>query len=122
MKTPNKILEADEQPYLPVAEALSELPRVSTIPAGFPTPTIEYRSRRKSMRAAVGPGIPRHRIPIPVPRPLPGARVLTWKQDPSVQEIRIRKAFLPGHVFAGPQDARITTQGMSTVTPNVFGD
>jgi hypothetical protein len=39
-----------------------------------------------------------------------------------VQEIRIRKAFLPGHVFAGPQDARITTQGMSTVTPNVFGD
>jgi hypothetical protein len=45
-----------------------------------------------------------------------------WKQDPSVQEIGIRKAFLPGHIFAGPRDARIVTQGLPPVTPNVFGD
>jgi hypothetical protein len=38
------------------------------------------------------------------------------------REIGIRKAFLPKRVFAGPKDARITTQGLPAVTPNVFGD
>ena len=37
-----------------------------------------------------------------------GARVLMWKQDPSVGEIGTRRAYLPGPVLAGPRDARIT--------------
>ncbi|RLM53010.1 hypothetical protein DVK02_15395, partial [Halobellus sp. Atlit-31R] len=36
-----------------------------------------------------------------------GARVLMWKQDPSVGEIGTRRAYLPGPVLAGPRDARI---------------
>jgi len=50
--------------------------------------------------------------------------VLLWKQDPSVAEIGIRKAFLPGHVFPGPRDARIvvTVAGMPAVQPNAFQD
>jgi hypothetical protein len=48
--------------------------------------------------------------------------VLIWKQDPTLQEIGIRKAYLPNHVFAGPRDARIVTQGVPAVNPNAFGD
>jgi hypothetical protein len=58
--------------------------------------------------------------------PLPyafGARVLMWKQDPSVTEIGTRKAFLPGIVLAGPRDARIVLgDGIEPVAPNAFGD
>jgi hypothetical protein len=57
-----------------------------------------------------------------VPVPTPGARVFVYKQDPSVAEIAVRKAFLPKRVFAGPRDARIAIAGMPIVTPNVFGD
>ena len=122
MKTSNETTVIERQTSAEVADQIN-LPRVSTVPAGFvPTPTIEYRSLRKTMRAAVGPGAPRPSIPIPPPRLLPGARVLMWKQDPSVQEIGIRKGFLPGHIFAGPRDARIVTQGLPPVTPNVFGE
>jgi hypothetical protein len=56
------------------------------------------------------------------PLPTPGARVFVYKQDPSVAEIEVRKAFLPKRVFAGPKDARIAIAGMPIVTPNVFGD
>ncbi len=88
-----------------------------------PTPTDEYRRHRKTMKATVQPGKP-VLIPIPIPRPLPGARVLIYKQDPSVGEIGIRKSYLPGHIFAGPKDARIIngTPGISPVSPNLFGD
>ncbi len=33
-----------------------------------------------------------------------------WKQDASVSEIGIRKAFLPGLMLAGPKDGRISIQ------------
>ncbi|WP_229217539.1 hypothetical protein [Massilia forsythiae] len=59
--------------------------------------------------------------------PLPyafGARVLMWKQDPSVDEIGTRRAFLPGVVLAGPRDARIRIgdPSIAAVEPNAFGD
>jgi hypothetical protein len=56
------------------------------------------------------------------PMPTPGARVFVYKQDPTVAEIAVRKAFLPKRVFAGPRDARIAIAGLPVVTPNVFGD
>jgi hypothetical protein len=47
-----------------------------------------------------------------------------WKQDPSVAEIGIRKAFLPRPVSSGPSDARIkvTIAGMTPVAANAMGD
>jgi hypothetical protein len=45
-----------------------------------------------------------------------------WKQDPSVSEIGIRKAFLPGFVSTGPRDGRIVTQGLPAVSRNALGD
>jgi len=92
--------------------------------ADVPQPTEEYAERlagghitRALPKASPEP------IPIPIPVPLSqGARVLIWKQDPTVAEIGIRKAFLPKRVFAGPKDARITIQGVPVVTPNIFGD
>ena len=59
--------------------------------------------------------------------PLPhafGARVLMWKQDPSVGEIGTRRAYLPGPVLAGPRDARIAqgSPGIDAVEPNALGD
>ena len=86
------------------------------------------------MKALVQPGMPRSAAlaagpsPIPIPIPIPpfpfftGARVLMWKQDPTVGEIGVRKAFLPNHVFAGPSDSRIRIEGLPQVVPNVFGD
>ncbi len=56
------------------------------------------------------------------PIPTAGARVFVYKQDPTVSEIAVRKAFLPKRVFAGPRDARIAIAGLPVVTPNVFGD
>lgn len=92
-----------------------------TVPQSLPTPSFEYREHRRTVRA-----IPRAQaIPIPIPTPIPilaGARVLIWKQDPTLQEIGIRKSYLPGHVFPGPRDARLITQGMPVVNPNAFGD
>ena len=59
--------------------------------------------------------------------PLPyafGARVLMWKQDPSVGAIGPRTVYLPGVVLAGPRDARIApgTPGIDLVEPNASGD
>ncbi len=92
------------------------------LPVSVPTPTNEYRQRRKIKKMAVEPGLP---IPHPLPIPLPilsGPRVLIWKQDPTVNEIGIRKAFLPGFVSTGPRDGRIVTQGLPPVSRNALGD
>jgi hypothetical protein len=88
-----------------------------------PTPTREYRTHRKTVRATLQPGVPIPPLPIPIPIPIvKGSRVLMWKQDPSVTEIGIRKAFLPALISVGPKDSRITIQGLAPVTPNLFGD
>ncbi len=99
-----------------------------------PTPSALYREHRKSAQLLDEPGKPRAAgtgsdQPAPAPVPLPyafGARVLMWKQDPSVAEIGTRKAFLPGIVLAGPRDARISVAaadaGAGEVAPNAFGD
>ena len=105
-----------------------------TVPLSLPTPSIEYKQHRRQVRAVTAtlPAVASPPATVSLQRTaadappvvvLPGARVLMWKQDPSVQEIGIRKAYLPGHVFAGPRDARITMgPGVPVVTPNVFSD
>lgn len=99
------------------------------VPVGFvPTPTEEYRTRRKArritMNTSIGklPGPDVIRIPIPLPRLFLGSRMLIYKQDPTVSEIGIRKTYLPGAVQAGPRDARIVIQGTAPVSPNAFND
>jgi hypothetical protein len=98
-----------------------------SLPIGFvPQPTRDYadhlaRTRTPAQGVAAAPA------PAPAPAPVPpivqaGSRVLMWKQDPSVQEIGVRKAFLPKRVFTGPKDSRIQIQGLPLVVPNVFGD
>ena len=99
-------------------------------PVSFvPTPSAPYRQHRKAAQLLDEPGKPRHGAEGPetptVPLPYAfGARVLMWKQDPSVAEIGTRKAFLPGIVLAGPRDARIVSgePGIAPVEPNAFGD
>lgn len=107
-------------------------------PVGFvPTPSSTYRQHRKAAQLLDQPGRPRplagpggaspsEANPAPdVPLPYAsGARVLMWKQDPSVDEIGTRKVFLPGVVLAGPRDARIVLgdSGIPPVEPNAFGD
>jgi hypothetical protein len=95
-----------------------ENPPVSFIPV----PTAEYRQHRKAAKLLHQPGRPVNAdVPLPYAQ---GARVLIWKQDPSVNEIGTRKAYLPGVVLDGPRDARITpgAPGTSWVSPNAFGD
>ena len=91
-----------------------------------PTPTNEYRTRRKLRRLTQSPGTPQgvNAAPIPVPVLVPGSRVLIYKQDPSVAEIGLRKVYLPNAVFVGPRDARIAngTPGIPAVSPNAFSD
>ena len=115
----------------------------ATPPVGFiPTPSAPYRQHRKAAQLLDQPGRPRPVGAALAPAtgapaaeedapsgdvPLPyafGARVLMWKQDPSVDEIGTRKAFLPGVVLAGPRDARIAIQdaAIPAVEPNAFGD
>ena len=106
-------------------------------PVGFiPTPSAPYRQHRKAAQLLDQPGRPRLAAASEPPSPadsgtgdvpLPyafGARVLMWKQDPSVSEIGTRKAFLPGIVLAGPRDARIeiVDTANAPVEPNAFGD
>jgi hypothetical protein len=115
-------------------------------PLGFiPMPSAPYRQHRKAAQLLDQPGRPRpsgaalaspgspgaadEGTPSGVPGDLPlpyafGARVLMWKQDPSVGEIGTRKAFLPGVVLAGPRDARIEIKdpAIAAVEPNAFGD
>lgn len=100
---------------------------VDVLPRGFvPTPTPEYQAFH--VENALASGVLPAR-PIASPRTAEsesaqpaGARVLMWKQDPTVAEIGIRKTFLPGRVLAGPRDARIVIQGSPSVTPNALGD
>ena len=111
-------------------------PRAALPVAFVPTPSAPYRQHRKAAQLLDQPGKPRPAgVPGAAPAaeegapevPLPyafGARVLMWKQDPSVSEIGTRKAFLPGVVLAGPRDARIAIQApdIPPVEPNAFGD
>ena len=76
-----------------------------------PLPTQDYAERhaRERLRSIVtgpyvGPPVvdegpapagPRTAAPPAAPMPTPGARVFIYKQDPSVAEIAVRKAFLP---------------------------
>ena len=96
--------------------------------AFIPTPSAAYRQHRKAAQLLDQPGAPRAVEKPPASDvPLPyafGARVLMWKQDPSVLDMGTRKAFLPGVVLAGPRDARIASAdpGISPVEPNAFGD
>jgi hypothetical protein len=87
-----------------------------------PTPSATYRAHRKSVQLTQQPGRPRRADGSPE-TPL-GARVLIWKQDPSVTELGTRKTFLPGVILAGPRDARIANgmPGIAPVSPNAFGD
>ena len=91
------------------------------------TPTIEYRTHRKTVKATMEPAAPLPSpIPLPIPLPLPviGSRVLIWKQDPTVAELGVRRAYLPSRVLAGPRDGRILSgsPGLPPVSPNTFGD
>jgi hypothetical protein len=86
--------------------------RFMTVEHYVAPPTVEEGPARRTI-AEAAPAAP------VVPT---GARVLVYKQDPTVTEIAVRKAFLPKRVFAGPRDARIMVSGMPVVTPNVFGD
>lgn len=101
---------------------------LSELPIGFvPTPTQDYREHRKTMQATVEPGRPTRPSPIPIPIPvLSGPRVLIWKQDPSVREIGVRKAYIPSFVANGPRDARIRIKippnTDATVSKNAMGD
>jgi hypothetical protein len=104
---------------------------LTTVPVGYvPTPTEAYRKylMRRSLTQTAAPPIPKPaptKIPPKIPVPLPfqqGARVLIWKQDPTIGEIGVRKAFLASRVFAGPRDARITIEDLPSVAPNIFGD
>lgn len=103
--------------------------KTGSLPVSFvPVPTDGYRRHRKVLKATVQPGRPATPMPVPAPVPIPpglrGSRVLIWKQDPSVTEIGVRRAYLPGVVLAGPRDGRIASgaPGIPPVSPNVFGD
>jgi hypothetical protein len=101
-------------------------PPTKPAPIGFiPTPSAAYRQHRKAAQLLEQPGMPRPGNVDTPSIPLPyafGARVLMWKQDPSVDEIGTRKAFLPGLILDGPRDARIASEGIAPVAPNAFGD
>jgi hypothetical protein len=119
------VINGHSMPLEAVTQAVTQRP---TVPVSFiPTPTGRYRTYRKARQATVEPGRPSALAPVPRPKAAPvptGTRVLMWKQDPSVSDIGIRKAFLPNLVLPGPSDARITIKmlGLPPVTPNVMGD
>ncbi|MCD2517408.1 hypothetical protein LQ564_13925 [Massilia sp. G4R7] len=96
-------------------------------PARFiPTPSAPYLAQHRAAQLLEQPPAP-DEDPLTEAPALPqafGARVLMWKQDPSVGEIGTRRAWLPGAVLAGPRDARIApgAPGIDAVEPNAFGD
>jgi hypothetical protein len=98
---------------------------IDVLPRGFiPDPQTQASHLEN---VGVGSAFPRPRsvelrTAGPVAVPPPGARALMWKQDPIVDEIGIRKAFLPGQFLAGPRDARIVVQGLPPVDANALGD
>ncbi|MFC0251124.1 hypothetical protein [Massilia consociata] len=103
----------------------------------IPTPSAPYLQQHRTARLLEQPAGPdgkpepsgagvddeAHVEPPALPHAM-GARVLMWKQDPSVGEIGTRRAYLPGAVLAGPRDARIAAgvPGIDPVEPNAFGD
>ena len=107
-----------------VAETEQSVP--AQPPVSFiPTPSAPYRQHRKAAALVLEPGPPRIGLGSePAPLFGQGARVLMWKQDPSVHEIGTRKVFLPGLILDGPRDARIAhgEPGIALVSPNAFGD
>lgn len=112
---------------LATATTAADTPAAGQPPVRYvPTPSAPWRLQHRAARLledAPAPGD----SPPPPPEPPPhafGARVLIWKQDPSVAEIGTRKAYLPGVVLAGPRDARIAPgePGIAAVEPNAFGD
>ena len=99
--------------------------RVQSPISFIPTPSASYRKHRKATALILEPGLPRVGLgDAPGAGYAQGARVLMWKQDPSVREIGTRKVFLPGLVLAGPRDARLMfgQPGITPVAPNAFGD
>lgn len=116
----------DQKVIVPVEAVLT---KCASLPVGYvPTPTELYRLHRKTAQLLAQPSAPRLKesaMPMKTcSAPPTGARVLMWKQDPSVSELGTRKAFLPGVVLEGPRDARITSgkPGIAAVSPNAFGD
>lgn len=102
-----------------------DTPERVQIPVRIPTPSAAYLQQRSARLLAEHGGAPDD-APQVEAESLPhafGARVLMWKQDPSVSEIGTRPAYLPGVVLAGPRDARIAQgEGIAPVEPNAFGD
>jgi len=93
----------------------------------IPTPSAPYQQQHRLARLLEQPVEPDDDSLAAEAPPLPhafGARVLMWKQDPSVSEIGTRRAYLPGPVLAGPRDARIApgVPGIDPVEPNALGD
>lgn len=99
----------------------------SSIPVDMvPTPTREYRKRRKFNIAVEAPAMPSRSLVEGEGQmravPETGSRVLIYKQDPSVAEIGIRKVYIPTAMADGPSDARIASAGLAVVAKNSFGD
>lgn len=108
----------------PIATAPAARPITTVVQplpvALVPTPTREYRERRKQRHATLAAGTPR-RLPIPAPA-IGGARVVLWQWNPALGRSAPRGAFLPGQLLPGPRDARIAVEGVPPVIPNVLGD
>lgn len=122
-----------ETPVVPPGRLLPgdpEAPLAAQPPVRFvPTPSAAYRQQHRAARLLEQPEAPDPAAPPAAPSTTApphafGARVLMYKQDPTVSEIGARKAFLPGVVQAGPRDARIAPgePGIAAVEPNAFGD
>ncbi|HYW14679.1 MAG TPA: hypothetical protein VE891_00805 [Allosphingosinicella sp.] len=108
----------------------------SRLPAGLvPTPTREFNQAfdlRQLRRQSVRPALKLVRAAdadeapagaAAAPRPvLFGSRAFIYKQDPSVDEIGIRKVLLRGALHAGPRSARIALEGMAPIAPNTMND
>lgn len=114
----------DQKVIVPVEAVLTQC---VSLPVGYvPTPSAPYRQHRKQAQLTLQPGRPRlNDISGAVLAAVPvGSRMLIWKQDPSVSELGMRKAFVPGLILQGPRDARITfgEPGIAPVSPNTFGD
>lgn len=96
-----------------------EAPAVEVTVPVVPQPSATYL---EAMEARL-PRIPRPH-PLPVPSLGFAARVLVWKQDPTVGEPGIRTAYVPRLVLNGPRDVRIATElaGTTPVARNANAD
>lgn len=121
----------EQKMLVPLEAVLSKVPnglvqgKPEQPPVGYvPTPSAPYREHRKTAELIQQPGVPRHQRQAGTTPPPPGARVLIWKQDPSVTDMGTRKSYLPGVILEGPRDARIVSgkPGIAPVSPNTFGD